>query len=64
MKYVSIIGFGQASIIEDNAGKEKVLDMLMEKYAGRRSYLYANAELDKILIIDVKIDTISGKQSG
>ena len=64
MKYVSVIGFGQAFFIEDNAGKKKALDILMEKYAGKSGFSYANEELDKIIIIDVKIDTVSGKQSG
>ena len=64
MKYVSIIGFGQAFFIEDNTAKKKALDILMEKYAGKSGFSYADDELDKITIIDVKIDTISGKQSG
>ena len=64
MKYVSVIGFGQAFFIEDNAGKKKALDLLMEKYAGKSGFFYADEELDKIIVIDVKIDTLSGKQSG
>jgi len=64
MKYVSVIGFGQAFFIEDNSGKKKALDILMEKYAGRSGFSYSDDELDKIIIIDVKIDTMSGKQSG
>jgi uncharacterized protein len=64
VKYVSVIGFGQAFFIEDNSGKRKALDILMEKYAGRGGFSYADDELDKIIIIDVKIEQISGKQSG
>jgi nitroimidazol reductase NimA-like FMN-containing flavoprotein (pyridoxamine 5'-phosphate oxidase superfamily) len=64
MKYVSVIGFGQAFFIEDNAGKRKALDILMEKYAGESGFSYADAELDKIIIINIRIDTISGKKSG
>jgi nitroimidazol reductase NimA-like FMN-containing flavoprotein (pyridoxamine 5'-phosphate oxidase superfamily) len=64
MKYVSVIGFGQAFFVEDNAGKKKDLDILMEKYAGKNGFSYDDDELDKIIVIDVKIDTISGKQSG
>jgi hypothetical protein len=36
----------------------------MEKYAGKSGFSYADEELDKIIVIDVKIDTVSGKQSG
>jgi len=64
MKYLSIIGFGQAFFIEDNTGKKKALDLLMEKYAGKSGFSYADNELDKIIIIDVEINKISGKQSG
>jgi uncharacterized protein len=64
MKYLSVIGFGQAFFIEDNPGKKKVLDIIMEKYAGKNGFSYADNELEKIIIIDVKIEHISGKQSG
>ena len=64
MKYESVIGFGQAFFIEDNAGKKKALDIIMEKYAGKSGFSYADDELDKIIIINIRIDTISGKQSG
>jgi nitroimidazol reductase NimA-like FMN-containing flavoprotein (pyridoxamine 5'-phosphate oxidase superfamily) len=64
MKYVSVIGFGQTFFIEDNTGKRKALDIIMGKYAGRSGFSYADDELDKIIIIDVKIEQISGKQSG
>ena len=64
MKYVSVIGFGQAFFIEDNTKKRKALDILMEKYAGRSGFSYSDDELEKIIIIDVKIDQIYGKQSG
>lgn len=64
MKYESVIGFGQAFFIEDDTGKRKALDILMRKYAGRTGFSYADDELYKIIIIDVKIDQIYGKQSG
>jgi hypothetical protein len=64
MKYMSVIGFGQAFFIEDNAGKKKALDILMGKYAGKTGFSYIDDELDKIIIINVKIEQISGKQSG
>ena len=64
MKYVSVIGFGQAFFIENNTGKKMALDLLMEKYAGKSGFSYADDELDKIIVIDVRIDTITGKQSG
>jgi uncharacterized protein len=63
IKYVSVIGFGQAFFIEDNIGKKNALDILMKKYAGRGGFSYTDDELDKIIIVDVKIQQITGKQS-
>jgi uncharacterized protein len=64
MKYLSVIGFGQAFFIEGNNGKKKALDIIMRKYAGKNDYSYADDELDKIIIIDLRIEQITGKKSG
>jgi hypothetical protein len=64
MKYKSVIGFGQAYFIEEAGGKKKALDRLMKKYAGRELFDYKDDALDKVLVIGVNIETISGKKSG
>jgi hypothetical protein len=64
MKYVSVIGFGKAFFVTDNAGKKMALDLIMKKYSGKSGFSYSDNELDKVMIIDVKIDTISSKKSG
>jgi uncharacterized protein len=64
MKYKSVIGFGRAYFIEGIGEKKKALDILMKKYSGRGSSDYADDALDKVLVIDVRIETMSGKQSG
>ena len=43
--------------------KRKLLDLLMEKYAGAGSFSYDEKIFKKILVIDVKIEKISGKKS-
>ena len=63
MKYQSVIGFGQADFIEDASEKKKALGVLMKKYAGRDSLPYADNILDKVLVIGVKIETMTGKRS-
>ncbi len=63
MKYKSVIGFGQAYFIEGVGEKKKALDILMKKYAERGSFDYADDALDKVLVIGVRIETISGKKS-
>ncbi|PKN06435.1 MAG: pyridoxamine 5'-phosphate oxidase family protein [Deltaproteobacteria bacterium HGW-Deltaproteobacteria-7] len=64
MKYKSVIGFGQAYFIEEAGGKKKALDLLMKKYAGRESFDYGDDALDKVLVIGVNIESLSGKKSG
>jgi len=63
MKYRSVIGFGQADFIEHAAEKKQALDILMKKYAGNDGFSYDDDQLDKVCVIGVRIDTISGKRS-
>jgi nitroimidazol reductase NimA-like FMN-containing flavoprotein (pyridoxamine 5'-phosphate oxidase superfamily) len=63
MKYLSVIGFGQAFFLEKPDEKKKALNVLMEKYAGAGSFSYQEAALKKVLAIDVRIEKISGKKS-
>lgn len=64
MKFKSVIGFGRAYFIESKNEKKQALDILMKKYSGQDSCSYSDEALDKVLIIGIKIDNISGKRSG
>ena len=63
MKYLSVIGFGQAFFLEKSDEKKKALDLLMEKYAGGGVFSYHEEALRKIFVIDIRIEKISGKKS-
>jgi hypothetical protein len=63
-KYKSVIGFGKAFFIEKREEKIKLLDYLMEKFAGGGSFTYKEDALEKVLVIDIRIDKVSGKKSG
>ena len=63
MKYRSVIGVGKASLIDDPDSKSKALDSIMRHYAGRPSG-YSPANMEKILIIKVEIESMTGKHSG
>jgi nitroimidazol reductase NimA-like FMN-containing flavoprotein (pyridoxamine 5'-phosphate oxidase superfamily) len=63
MKYFSVIGSGRAEITEDLAEKELALNLIMEKYNGPGEYRYPVEALEKIVIIKVVVDEISGKKS-
>ncbi len=64
MKYKSVIGFGQAYFIEGADEKKKALSILMKKYTGRDSFPYADDTLDKVCVMGVRIEIMSGKKSG
>lgn len=61
-KYKSVIGHGTASIITDDAGKKAGLDVLMTQYSDV-DHEYPQKLLDKMVIIKVEIETMTGKQS-
>ena len=63
-QYKSVIGFGKAFFIENEAGKKKALNVLMEKFAGGGSFVYSKDALSKVAVIAVKIEKITGKKSG
>lgn len=64
-KYKSVIGFGTAHIISDAEEKRKGLDVIMQKYSGEPGeFVYPEGSLDRVTIIKVEIETMTGKQSG
>ena len=64
MKYKSVIAFGKADIIEDNKEKKKALNIIMKHYTGKTSFFYPDIMLNKIVIIKIKVDSLTGKKSG
>jgi nitroimidazol reductase NimA-like FMN-containing flavoprotein (pyridoxamine 5'-phosphate oxidase superfamily) len=63
MRYSSVIGFGRASLVEGSEEKRAALDIIMRHYSGD-SHDYSEKLVDKVAIIRVEIDTMTGKQSG
>ena len=63
MKYKSVIGFGKAVFIKDVELKRKALDVIMQQYSGGTFEYPANA-LKNIVVINVEIESMTGKQSG
>ena len=61
--YESVIGLGQAKIIEENTEKRNGLKSLMKHYSDN-AFDFSEKELDAVLIIDVKIESLTGKRSG
>ncbi len=63
MKYYSVIGFGTARVEEAATAKRAALDLIMDHYGGDRED-YPAALLEKVIIIEVAIDLLTGRQSG
>lgn len=65
LKYRSVIGFGQAIFLESNSEKKTALDILMRKYSGQdAAFSYTDEALDKVLLIGIQIQSLTGKTSG
>jgi nitroimidazol reductase NimA-like FMN-containing flavoprotein (pyridoxamine 5'-phosphate oxidase superfamily) len=63
MKYHSVIGFGKAFLVENSEEKRKALDIITEHYAGKSSCEYPEELVNKVTIIKVKIESMTGKKS-
>ncbi|MCB2207013.1 MAG: pyridoxamine 5'-phosphate oxidase family protein [Bacteroidetes bacterium] len=63
-KYRSIIGYGNISIIDDISQKNAGLDIIMLKYGGPAKNAYSEKNLEKMVLLVIEIDNLTGKQSG
>jgi nitroimidazol reductase NimA-like FMN-containing flavoprotein (pyridoxamine 5'-phosphate oxidase superfamily) len=63
-KYRSVIGYGNVEIVTDTALKKKGLDMIMKKYGYQGQGDYKEELLNRVVLLQLKIDKITGKQSG
>jgi uncharacterized protein len=61
-KYRSVIGFGRASIIDDEARKRAGLDVIMSRH-GASAGEYDENKLQRIHVIEVVLESLTGKQS-
>jgi nitroimidazol reductase NimA-like FMN-containing flavoprotein (pyridoxamine 5'-phosphate oxidase superfamily) len=63
MQYKSAICFGRASLIDDPLLKRKGLDIIMAHYADG-PFEYQEEKIEKIIVIKVEIESMTGKISG
>jgi uncharacterized protein len=63
-RYLSVIGSGRAAFLNTTEDKIQALNYLMEKYAGAGSFPYKDEALEKVVVICVWIEKITGKKSG
>ncbi len=64
MDYLSVVGFGTASFVEDPTEKKEGLDAIMEHYSGYKEHQYAPEVFDRTAVIRIDIEGMTGKKSG
>jgi uncharacterized protein len=62
-KYRSVIGFGKAFFVEDFQEKSKALNLITQHYGGSW-YDFSEKEMEKVVIIKIEINGITGKKAG
>lgn len=63
-KYRSLIVYANVEIITDAERKRKGMDIIMQKYGFQGKAAYNEGSLSRMVILEMKIETITGKQSG
>lgn len=62
--YRSVIGYGEASIIDDFEEKKQALDIIMKHYSQKTTFEYAENSIAKVSVIKIAVREMSGKTSG
>ncbi len=63
MRYFSVIGVGVMSIQTTAAEKRHGLNVIMGKFEGKSDYPFADSALKDLLILKLKIKSMTGKKS-
>ena len=63
MKYRSVIGMGRARILESAEERVRGLKAIMRQCAGGE-YSILEEKLNSVLVVEIRIENITGKQSG
>jgi Predicted flavin-nucleotide-binding protein len=63
IKYYCIIGFGQACFVDNIDEKKTIMNLMMDKYSGRKNWEFPKEALEKTAIIKIRIDEMTGKKS-
>jgi|WetSurSiteA1Bulk_404760.scaffolds.fasta_scaffold05165_3 uncharacterized protein len=63
-RYRSVIGYGRIEVITDPEQKKKGLDILMAHNGKSTGTGYHQGNVDSMVVLKLKIEEITGKQSG
>lgn len=62
-KHRTVIGFGKAIPVEDEAEKIRALDLIVSKFTEEK-FEYSRANLDRTQVVRIDIESIKGKKNG
>jgi nitroimidazol reductase NimA-like FMN-containing flavoprotein (pyridoxamine 5'-phosphate oxidase superfamily) len=62
-KFRSVIAFGKASFIDDIEKKKEALNIILNHYSDEGPYEFRERQLNRIVIIKIELDEITGKKS-
>jgi uncharacterized protein len=63
-KYRSVIGYGTIEFLTDPDKKREGLDIIMAHYGKTDKNIYQDKQIDKVLILKLNIEEMTGKQLG
>ena len=64
MRYRSVIGQGVARLVADPTEKSSALNAIMIHYGGAGGESYTRERLDGVTVIEIAVETLTGKRSG
>lgn len=64
MRYRSVLLYGRVKQIAERGEKEQVLNIIMEKYTGRRNFTYSLPALDNVKVFEIDIERVEGRAYG
>jgi len=62
-RYESVIGFGAAEIVDDEAAKRRGLRAIMRKYSGRDDWDFGDASVTSTAVVRIRLESLTGKRS-
>ncbi len=62
-RYESVVGFGRAEIVQDDAEKRQGLAALMRKYSGRADWEFDAQVVSAVTVVRVRLGSLTGKGS-
>lgn len=63
MKYRSVIGYGKLFAVDDPPKIRTGLSVIMNHYLEKEDWSFADESVDKVVLLQLEIDEMTGKQS-